>query len=349
MNRTIFILLAALALPFSNCKKGDTQLADHSQVLQNLGTDVVLATYAEMDAKSQALLARLTALEAAPSAANLESARQAWREARVPWEQSEGFLYGPVDQQGIDPAIDSWPVNQPDLDAVLSSSNALTKAYIDGLDGTLKGFHTIEYLIFGSSGDKAFSDFTPRQFEYLRACAESLNGAIHQLYTAWNPAGGNYVANITGAGKPGNTVYPSQKAALEEIVNGLVTIADEVANGKINDPFSQQNVNLEESRFSANSKADFADNIRSIRNAYTGVFKNASGLGISSIIAAKDADLDAKTRQQIDAAIAAIEAIPGTFTTAIFEAKPSVENAQQKVRDLQQTLESGVLPIISNL
>jgi putative iron-regulated protein len=346
-NSFLFILLSFLT--FSCSKKNSEPIADYKNVLNNLGNDVILSTYAELDLKTQALVTTLTTLEKTPTAANLEIARQAWRDARVPWEQSEGFLFGPVDQQGIDPAIDSWPVNQPDLDAVLASPNTLTKAYIDGLDGTLKGFHTIEYLIFGTNGNKLFSSFNARQFEYLRACGQSLAGATQQLYYAWKPDQKNFTNNVVNAGTTGNTVYPSQKAALEEIINGLVTIADEVANGKINDPLSQQNINLEESRFSSNSKSDFANNIRSVKNAYTGVYKNTTGLGISTIIIAKNAPLDAKVKLQLDEAIKAIEAIEGTFTTAIFTAKPSVTNAQTKVRTLQQTLESEVLPIISNL
>lgn len=350
MRKYNLIFLTVFSLFFTHCQKEENQLSDYSNVLQNVGNDVILATYTELDAKTQSLVMALTALESSPSQANLDLARQAWRNAREPWEQSEGFLFGPVDQQGIDPSIDSWPVNQPDLEAVLASPNTLTKAYIDGLDGTLKGFHTIEYLIFGSNGNKAFSSFTAREFEYLRACAQSLEGSTQQLYYAWKPDQQNFIANVVMAGQSGFTsVYPSQKAALEEIASGLVAIADEVANGKINDPLSQQNVSLEESRFSSNSKQDFADNIRSIQNAYTGVYKGSSGVGISYIIASKNASLDAKMIQQLDAAITAIEAIEGTFTTAIFDARPSVENAQEKVRDLQQTLESEILPIISNL
>ena len=350
MKKNNFFVLALLSVVIFSCGKSNTEpTIDYKNVLNNLGNDVILSTYAELDAKTQLLVTALTTLEKTPTAANLETARQAWRDARVPWEQSEGFLFGPVDQQGIDPAIDSWPVNQPDLDAVLASPNTLTKAYIDGLDGTLKGFHTIEYLIFGTNGTKQFSSFNARQFEYLRACAQSLAGATQQLYYAWKPDQKNFINNVINAGVTGNTVYPSQKAALEEVINGLVTIADEVANGKINDPLSQQNVNLEESRFSTNSKKDFADNIRSIKNAYIGVYKNTSGVGISSIILAKNATLDTKVKQQIDEAIKGIEAIEGTFTTAIFNAKPSVINAQTKVRTLQQTLEAEVLPIISNL
>lgn len=351
MKKYALLLLLSVTVLFSNCKKEESQIVDYSDILLNIGDDVILATYAALDAKTIDLVTALTALETNPTQANLDKARQAWRDARVPWEQSEGFLFGPVDQQGIDPSIDSWPVNQPDLDAVLASSNALTKTYIDGLDGTLKGFHTIEYLIFGANSNKSFSSFTPREFEYLRACAQSLAGATDQLYYAWAPSHKNFIANVINAGKTGYTsVYPSQKAALEEIVNGLVVIADEVANGKINEPFSQQNVNLEESRFSINSKQDFANNIRSIKNAYIGIYQNTTnGLGISKIIVAKNAILDSKVRKEIDEAIEAIENIEGTFTSAIFNAKPSVENAQQKVRTLQQTLQAEVLPIISNL
>ena len=54
----------------------------------------------------------------------------AWVAARVPWEQSEGFLFGPVDTFGYDPAMDSWPVNRTDLDAVLASGQAFTPEYI---------------------------------------------------------------------------------------------------------------------------------------------------------------------------------------------------------------------------
>jgi putative iron-regulated protein len=343
----IFILLFLIA-----CEKEDLTtptITDYTRVIKNIGNDVILDTYKELDAKTQILATQLNTLEQTPNSTNLEAARQAWRDARKPWEQSEGFLFGPVDQQGIDPSIDSWPVNEPDLVAVLGSPNTLDKSYIDGLDGTLKGFHTIEFLLFGIDASKTFADFTPRQFAYLRACSESLQGATQKLYFAWSPEEENFIANILNAGQAGNSVYPSQKSALEQIMIGMVGIADEVANGKINDPFSRLDVTLEESRFSANSKNDFADNIRSIKNAYLGTYKNASGVGISSIISAKNSTLDQKTIQQIEAAINAIEAIEGTFTTAIFDAPASVQNAQLKVRALQQTLESEVLPIISNL
>lgn len=349
MKKYLYLALAVFALNACNSDSVDpVDNTDYSDVLINVTDQVIIPTYLDLYQKSTALMNTLNTLRTSPSSANLDAARQAWRDARIPWEQSEGFLYGPVETLGLDPSIDSWPVNQFDLDAVLNSGDPITKEYLDTQEGTIKGFHTLEYLLFGASSNKQIGDFTPRQFEYLLATAQSLQGACESLHNNWVGGTTNFGLTFKTAGK-NNTAYPSQKSALQEIVNGCVTIADEVANGKINEPFAQEDLTLEESRFSANSKADFADNIRSIKNIYTGIYTNASGQGLSSVIQARNAALDAKVRQQIEDAIAAITAIEGTFTSAIFNAKPSVTYAQTKVRTLQETLQNEVFTVINGL
>lgn len=346
-----FLLIVATLSVLSSCKKDDDNpnSYDYASQISNIADNVILKTYADFDAKSVSLAISLALLKTSPTQSNLDAARLAWKEARKPWEKSEGFLFGPVDVQGIDPSIDSWPVNVIDLNAVLNSSATLDKNYINSLEGTLKGFHTIEWLLFGETGDKTIGNFTNREFEYLAGCSAALQDAVHQLYEAWSPTGQNYVSKLATAGN-GSNIYTSQKAALEELLNGIITIADEVGNGKINDPFTEQNVGKEESRFSANSKADFADNIRSIKNVWLGDYDASNNLGFSSIVVDRNkADLDLKVRTQIDEAIQSIENIPGTFSTAIFQHPDEVQNAQNKVRTLQQTLESEVKPLISNL
>ncbi|MEO0311769.1 MAG: hypothetical protein RIQ89_1426 [Bacteroidota bacterium] len=353
MKKVINLLCASSILILVACNKDDAPAPaaaapNYSDNISNITNNVIIATYADLDAKVSTLVNQLSTLEATPSIANLEASRQAWRDARKPWEQSEGFLFGPVDQQGYDPNMDSWPVNVVDLDAVLNNGNVLTKAYIDALDGTLKGFHTIEYLLWGTDGNKQFNSFTTREFEYLKACAQSLKGVTADLYNAWIPSGGNFSNNLLTAGN-GSTLYPSQKSALQEFVNGVITIADEVANGKINDPLSTGDVTLEESRFSANSKADFADNMRSIRNVYIGSLSSLGGKSISSIVSETNASLDAQVKQAIEQSITSIEAIPGTFTTAITANPQAIQAAQTKVRDLQNILQNDLLNFINGL
>lgn len=346
------VLASGFSILFVSCSKDDvsepTVAFDATQVLQNIPVNVITATYVSLDLACQNLVLAVQELQTNPTGGNLLAAQAAWRLARTPWEQSEGFLFGPVETQGIDPSIDSWPVNTVDLEAVLASSAVLSKEYIDGLDGTLKGFHTSEFLLFGTDGNKQPGEFTDREYEYLVAVTKSLQGATKQLSDAWDESGDNFQWNMVNAGKSGS-IYPSQKSALQELINGMIGIADEVGNGKINDPFSQENLLYEESRFSNNSKADFADNIRSIQNIYSGSIDQPAAYGFSDFVVEQDELLDQKVKNQIMDAIDKIENIPGTFGDAVFNNKPSVQAAQDAVRLLQQTLESEVKPLLDKL
>ena len=52
------------------------------------------------------------------------------------------------------------------------------------------------------------------------------------------PTGENFVAQLANAGNAGS-IYATAKDGVQEIVEGMIGICDEVANGKIGDPFSQ--------------------------------------------------------------------------------------------------------------
>ena len=62
-------------------------------------------------------------LKANPSSATFETAAKAWMTARQPWEMSEAFLFGPVDELGLDPNMDSWPLDQDAIKNVLKSGD----------------------------------------------------------------------------------------------------------------------------------------------------------------------------------------------------------------------------------
>ena len=95
---------------------GDNQVSfDASAMIANEATSVITQTYQNLNTQAAALLTAVQALnDGDATEAELDAAQAAWRNARVPWESSEGFLFGPVDALGVDPAIDSWPLNTPD-------------------------------------------------------------------------------------------------------------------------------------------------------------------------------------------------------------------------------------------
>ncbi len=346
------LLLSVLSVAAVGCSDTVVEPPDDDGIigaaLEEIGTNVILPTYAHLDSEASLLVISVDNFNSNPTASSLELARDAWRNARRPWEQSEGFLFGPVDTKGIDPGIDSWPVNKADLDAVLFSNAVLTKDYIDGLEGTLKGFHTIEYLLFGEGNAKTVAQFTAREREYLTAVTRSFKGATAELLHAWNPSGDNFVAQLTEAGTAASS-YASRKSALQEVIDGMVAICDEVATGKIADPYSLSDRSLEESQFSDNSIADFQDNIRSVKNVYTGRYMIVDrSMGVGLLVATKNPALDTRVSAEIDAAIAAIGAMQPSFGQAIFNNRPAVQAAIDAVSTLQATLQGDVLPLLMN-
>ena len=323
---------------------GGTSAFDATATLNDFANTVVLATYTDLDNKAGELLSAVQALEAATTQANLVQAQAAWKATRKPWEQSEAFLFGPVDTQGLDPALDSWPVNRVDLDGVLASKQALTEASIDALEDTLKGFHTIEYLLFRDGDQRKAADITPRELEYLVATTENLKAKTAQLRSAWDASGENYVAEVANAGDS-STIYRSQKDAMQEMVNGMIVIADEVANGKISDPFNERDTTLVESQFSFNSITDFQDNIRGIQNVYMGQF-TTDGQGLNEFVNGKDAELDARFQTEVQTAIDTIGAIPDPFRDSITAQRAAVQAAIDAVSTVQQTLENDILKLV---
>lgn len=321
-------------------------VSDNKEILEAIGTNVVIATYGDLANNTSSLYDAVTDFIANPSAAGLENCRNLWKSSRSSWERSEGFLFGPVATDEIDPRIDTWPVDYNAMETLLSGSTDFTvDANIDALDDALKGFHPIEYMLWGTNGTKTYSDFTAREKEYLKALSKNVKKLTSDLVTGWNPnSSASFYASFTVPGS-GNTFYPTVKSAFEELVNGIAGICDEVANGKISEPFTQHDASLEESPYSQNSIKDFTDNIRSIQNIYLGKYA-ADGKGLEDLVRAHNLSLDNTIKTKMTNAINKLQAITDPFGTAITSQATLVQNAIDAINDLKSTLEGDLLPFV---
>jgi putative iron-regulated protein len=326
---------------------------DDREIVVDYADQVVIPTYQLLAQRAAALDEAVIALAEETVDPNLEAAKEAWVATRVPWEQSEGFLFGPVDAQGWDPAMDSWPLNRDDLEAVLDSKDEITLEYVQTLQETQKGFHTIEYLLWGQDSEKTADDMAERELEYLLALSEELVLITDNLATSWTEGVGDQAAYrevFTTAGEDGNSAYPSLNAAAQEILDGMSGICDEVANGKIADPYDARDPNLVESQYSFNSLSDFQDNMRSVLNAYTSDFEagETEGRGLDEWVAESDPDLDAQFKAEIEAAIAALDEIPEPFRDAITEPAndEAIEAAQAAIRQVQDTIDGELAGVV---
>ncbi len=162
--------------------------ADKSKC-QNVVDNVIVKGYNDLGAQATKLSSALTALKDAPSAENVQNARDAWRDTREFWEAGEGHIFGPVDTLGVDPKVDSWPVDKAQLDGALDGWDP-ELSNIDGFPTTMKGFHAIEYLLFGDGSTLEATNNTLNNLDetkraYLEALGVSFAKDIKSLTDAW--------------------------------------------------------------------------------------------------------------------------------------------------------------------
>ena len=124
-------------------------------IVENYVNVVVLPTYKDLKEKNSTLYDAVVALANNPSNSAFETACNAWITAREPWEESEAFLFGPVDELGLDPNMDSWPLDQNAIVQILNSQKWGDLEWSEGDDDAkvesaqnVRGFHTLEFLLF---------------------------------------------------------------------------------------------------------------------------------------------------------------------------------------------------------
>lgn len=184
VGRTLRGLAIALCLSVSPIAAFAQAPAD-ADVLTNYA-DIAFATYGDALSTAKALDAAIDALIADPSEATLTAARDAWKAARIPYQQSEAFRFGSPIVDEWEGRVNAWPLDEGLIDYVdagygtESDSNALyvanvianPKITIDGvevdatditpafLQDTLQeaagvesnvatGYHAIEFLLWG--------------------------------------------------------------------------------------------------------------------------------------------------------------------------------------------------------
>ena len=147
--------------------------------------NIAQATYEDALAGAQALDAAAHALVAEPGGATLAAARQAWRESRVSYQQSEAFRFGNPAVDDWEGLVNAWPLDEglidyvdagygdasdenpyyaanvvahaelriggADIDASTIDAALLEQLQeIDGVESNVsRGYHAIEFLLWG--------------------------------------------------------------------------------------------------------------------------------------------------------------------------------------------------------
>ncbi len=349
MNKKILLALYFIFILIVSCKKEKEDNDDpvtSAEVLDDFANILAKPNYSDIQEKAGLLMTAIDSLHTNTNSINLINAQIAWRAVRVPWEQAEGYLFGPAEDNSYDPATDTWPVNTTELDSLLASSNALTLADIEVLQYSLKGYHPIEYVLFGVGGSRVAAELTVRHLQYVVSLSQSLFNATSALVTEWD----SFSVQLATAGS-GSTRYATQKNAFLTIVGAMQKICNEVANNKMQKPLDHLDSSLVESQYAHNATTDFTNNIVGIENAYFGRYNSVYGRSIHNLVADKKSSLDHDIKAQITSTIASLDAIDPNYGYAIFNQQGQILTAQQNINalfDLLRQLENFIHANITN-
>ena len=195
----------------------DLKQEEMKSLTEKYVNDVVYPTYDQLAGATESLYGKIEAMRNGLAAGTLTQSQiddvcKTFLEARAWWEKSEAWLYGPAENWGIDPHIDTWPL---DLDGLVTElKNSEKVAQLDnGDDGIayaanklgqeLLGFHGIEFIIFRDGQNRQVATLqgddpdlvseygahiTGREeLIYATAVAGDLRDRCFQLNVSWNP------------------------------------------------------------------------------------------------------------------------------------------------------------------
>ena len=182
MKKIIFSMaVLMMGLAFTACSsdddnKDDNKISEKEQAMQAITdqyvNNVIFPIYQSLASQTSTLFDQLVDAKSKFRAGTLtqndiDKLCTTFIAARSAWEQSESFLYGAATDFGIDPHIDTWPLDRTALAKALSSKEIIED--LDDLDeGGIDnaralvgeqqlGFHGIEFIIFRDGKNRSLA------------------------------------------------------------------------------------------------------------------------------------------------------------------------------------------------
>lgn len=119
MKTTTIALAAALAA--SAAATAPASAGTDAAAVMKTYSDIALAGYEDSLARAKELDAAVDKLVASPSEETMKAAREAWRAARIPYQQTEAFRFGNAVVDDWEGKVNAWPLDEGLIDYVATS------------------------------------------------------------------------------------------------------------------------------------------------------------------------------------------------------------------------------------
>ncbi len=341
-----FLLLIALAV-LNTCSPVPLGDGDRRITARELGAEVAVPTLDDLSARLIELRLACEQFALKVNLPSLRDAQDAWRAARVPWKQADAFGFGPATDLRLVAAMDQ-AVDFAKVEEEVAGTAEISEAAVTDMGANRKGFHALEYLLFGPNEAAQLAMFTTdlRRRALAVAYAQNLERRGKELRAAWTGE-----QDLLAHPGVANETYPTVADSIDAFVNESVFLAELAADARLGKPSGTATggvpqLDLVESRPSDNSLQDLTNTLRGIRNIYFGSRDGRPGKGIGKLIVASSPSTDRDVREALAASLAAVAAIPRPYEAALEAHAPEIDVALTQIKELKTILGTEVVGVL---
>lgn len=279
------------------------------------------AAYADSLDTAEELRLQVNAFIAAPSETNLESAKAAYKAARVPYQQSEimrwdtaitlpnnlDFDGGPASVDDWEGQVNAWPLDENHIVAIIEGSEEINIELLLAQNGAddneanvTTGVHAVEFMLWGEdingtgpgAGERPASEYAndgscvdaycARRAIYLKTAVDLLVADLTAMSAEWSEE-----AEFTQGTLAYNFLNSTQ--ALDYMLGSMRAMAtDELASARMSSGLELGDPEEEHDCFSDLSHVAIYNNFLSVRNAFYGTYADIEGESLADMVRDKD-------------------------------------------------------------
>lgn len=341
MNKFLISIAACSGLAFLSACDDDTTNVSEAEVKQNY-VAMAHAVYSDSLMTAKLLKSSVESFIATPTEANLELARAAYKEARIPYQQSEIMRWdsvitvgdnldlaadgGPASVDEWEGQVNAWPLDENHIDAIIAGNQAINLDLLIAENGAddndanvTTGVHAVEYMLWGAdthgtdagAGERAASDFANDGSCADTLCqrrADYLMAATQLLVTDLTDMLAEWTPTAQQTSGTLAHNFVNSDLAIDYMVGSIRAMAtDELASARMNSGLLLGDPEEEHDCFSDLSHVAIYYNFQGVKNAFYGKYQSSAhlvtGASLADLIKSKNKD----SFNRIDSALSSIE------------------------------------------
>lgn len=347
--------------------------AVRGELLASVGPDVVLPAIDAFVEAAERLQDAVGTWRITEAAVERSVAQDAWVDAMRAWQVVEVLQFGPTGSalsvaggRDFRDAIYSWPTSLAcRVDQELVAHEFEAPEFVSTELPNVLGLDAVEYLLFDvddtndcgplveiNGGDWQALDLATldiRRAGYAATLTHDVVAQAHELLDAWLPEGGDFGAELAGAGDT-STVYASDQDALDDLYRGLFYLELVVKDRKLARPLGLRDCldptcpdDLEH-RWADFGAAAISANVEGFRQLFGG----GEGTGFDELMAAIDQTaLADEIEAALDGVDAAVDALPAGLADTLTDDPDALQALHDAVKELTDLLKGDFATLLT--